>query len=319
MKIRRVLFGIINIIICITLQESLISQSKGAAISLDSKMGIINGTLMLPEVSPKPHVALIIAGSGPTDRDGNNPARTNNSLKIIAEELYKNGIASVRYDKRGIGESKAAAVAERNLRFEDYINDATSWILMLKKDARFSKVIVVGHSEGSLIGLVASRLATADAFISAAGAGKTADKIIKEQLSVQPESVTSIAFPILDSLVLGKKVNNVHPMLNPLFRESIQPYVISWIKYDPSKEIAKLKIPTLIIQGTTDLQITVEDAELLSKANPKAKLVTIDGMNHIFREASLDRQANFATYKNPGLPVVPEFLESITQFIIGIK
>ena len=119
--------------------------------------------------------------------------------------------------------------------------------------------------------------------------------------------------------MLGNKVKNIHPMLNPLFRESIQPYLISWLKYDPSNEIGKLKIPCLILQGTTDIQIKVDDAKMLAKKSPKSELKIIEGMNHIFKEAPLDRQANIATYNNPNLPLAPGFFESIARFIKKIN
>ena len=124
-------------------------------ITLETKTGDIKGSLLIPSVSEKTAVVLIIAGSGPTDRNGNNPMMTNNSLKMLAKELQKNGIASVRYDKRGIGESKNSGLQEIDLRFEDYVQDVEGWIKLLKEDDRFSNIIVLGHSEGSLIGMIA--------------------------------------------------------------------------------------------------------------------------------------------------------------------
>lgn len=283
-------------------------------IILHTKTGEIFGTLTTPEKFDKIPVALIIAGSGPTDRDGNNPMMKNNSLKILASELSKNGIATLRYDKRAIAESKAAGISETDLRFDDYVNDAREWVQLLKQDKRFSKVIVIGHSEGSLIGMLAGM--TADKFISVAGAGQSADKILKEQLSAQPKEVQDLSFPIIDSLKNGKKVDNVNPMLFSLFRPSIQPYMISWFKYDPQNEIKKLSIPTLILQGTNDIQVSVEDARRLSNANSKAHLVLIDKMNHIFKIVEGDRQANLKTYNNPSLPIADELVKSITDFIL---
>ena len=161
----------------------------------------------------------------------------------------------MRYDKRGIAESKGAGKSETDLRFDDYVNDAKEWTQLLKKDKRFSKVIVIGHSEGSLIGMIAGT--TADKFISIAGAGQSADKILKEQLSSQPKEVQDLSFPMIDSLKNGKTIDNVPPMLNSLFRPTVQPYMISWFKYDPQNEIKKLSILTLILQGTTDIQVSV--------------------------------------------------------------
>ncbi|MCG9792628.1 alpha/beta hydrolase [Flavobacterium algicola] len=283
-------------------------------IILKTKSGDIFGTLTTPKSFSNISVALIIAGSGPTDRDCNNPMMKCDAYKKLAYGLSENNIASLRYDKRGIAESKAAGKSETDLRFDDYVNDAKEWIQLLKQDKRFSKVIVIGHSEGSLIGMIASTIA--DKFISIAGAGQSADKTIKEQLSTQPKEVQDLSYPILDSLVKGKTADNVNPVLNSLFRKSVQPYMISWFKYDPQIEIQKLNMPILIVQGTNDIQVTVEDAKRLSKANPKSQLVLIEKMNHIFRTVDGDKKANVATYNNSSLPLADGFIKNITSFIL---
>lgn len=290
--------------------DTLFSESQ---MVLKTNTGDIYGTLTLPVHADNIPVALIIAGSGPTDRDGNNPFMKNNSLLQLAHQLAENNIASLRYDKRGIAESKQAALNEANLRFEDYVNDAKQWIELLKKDKRFSQVVVIGHSEGSLIGMTAA--AGADKFISIAGAGRPADQILKEQLAAQPQSVKDMSFPIIDSLKNGKLVVNVNPMLNALFRPSVQPYLISWFQYDPQQEIGKLKMPVLILQGTNDLQVTVDDANRLSAANPNSKLVLIENMNHIFKRVNADRQENIKTYSNPQLPIDKELVAAIVAFV----
>jgi uncharacterized protein len=276
--------------------------------------GDIFGTLTLPKNFSNGPVALIIAGSGPTDRNGNNPSMKNESLRMLSYALANNAIASLRYDKRGIAESRESMKGESQLRFEDYIRDAEGWLDLLKKDKRFSKVVVIGHSEGSLIGMVAA-YKHADGFVSVAGAGRSADKILKEQLSKQPQSVQDLSFPVIDSLVKGKTVSNVDPMLYSLFRPSVQPYIISWFKYDPQAEIKKLSIPALVLQGTNDIQVSTEDAHLLAKANDHAQLVLIDNMNHILKTVQGDRDANMATYTNPSLPINDTLVDAIVNFI----
>jgi len=175
---------------------------------------------------------------------------------------------------------------------------------------------VICHSEGSLIGMIASQVNNVNKFISIAGAGQPADKIIREQLKSQPMSVTIPANAFLDKLVKGETIANVPPMLNSFFRLSVQPYMISWIKYDPQKEIAKLKIPVLIIQGTTDIQVGIDDAKRLAKAQPAAKLVIIDGMNHIMKQAPIDRQLNLLTYTQPDLPLTRELNNFLISFML---
>ena len=131
-------------------------------ISLETPTGTLYGTLALPQSRSRVPAVLIIAGSGPTDRDGNSPVfkGPNNSLKLLAEGLAAHGIASVRYDKRGIGETgKAMQLAaektttvlrEEDLSFENFIDDAVRWGKQLRADRRFSSLTVIGHSEGSL-------------------------------------------------------------------------------------------------------------------------------------------------------------------------
>jgi pimeloyl-ACP methyl ester carboxylesterase len=287
---------------------------KETNVTLKINVDQLYGTLTVPDDVKKCPVALIIAGSGPTDRNGNNPMMKNNSLKMLAEALAKNGIASLRFDKRGIGESKASAVTESSLVFENYTEDAKSWINFLKQDKRFTQLTVIGHSEGSLIGMIAG--AKANKFISIAGAGESADKLLKSQISSKSnKQVEDMTFPIIDSLKAGNKVNKVDPLLNSLFRASIQPYLISWFKYDPQIEIKKLTVPVLIIQGNNDLQVSVKDAENLSQANKNAELVIIDKMNHVLKIIDGDKQANIASYNNENLPVSETMINKIVSFI----
>ena len=271
---------------------------------------------MCPENSEKIPLAIIISGSGPTDRDGNNPKMTNNSLKMLVESLYNNGIATVRYDKRGIGESTIINFNEKDLRFENYITDAENWVELLKNDARFSKIIIIGHSEGSLIGMIASQNKAVDKFISVAGISSNAGDLIIEQLKAQPVYVQELCAPIIDKLKNGDTVENVPPMLYSLFRPSVQPYMISWFRYDPKVEIKKLSIPILITQGSTDIQVKTEEAEKLKEANENSDIKIIEGMNHILKESVIDRQKNMQTYTNPNLKIKEELVSIIVEFIM---
>ncbi len=281
--------------------------------------GTLNGTLLAFKSRKAVPLVVIIAGSGPTDRNGNNPMMKNNSLKYLAETLAGQGIASFRYDKRGVGASAKAMVKEDSLTFETYINDAVAWMTFLKKDRRFSKIIVAGHSEGALIGMVAAAKAKADGYISIAGAGKPAAQTIRTQLKSQPEAIRAEAGKILDSLQAGKLVAQPNPMFAALFRPSVQPYLVSWFKYDPAVEIGKLAVPMLVVQGTTDVQVGVDDAKLLAAAAPSATLVLVEGMNHILKEAEADFQKNIATYTNPALPLKPELAAYLQGFLKQFK
>jgi len=299
------------------------SFARGNANTSESEMilrtstGNIVGTLTIPQQEKPMPVVIIIPGSGPTDRNGNSTIGLHTDLyKMLAEGLAQNKIASLRFDKRGIGESKAALASETSIRFDTYVDDVVDWISMLKANKRFSKIYLLGHSEGSLIGMLAAEKTKIAAFISIAGAGKSADKILQEQLKDKlPPQLLSESDNIIDSLKAGKTVENVSPALNTLYRPSVQPYMISWMKYDPAKEISKLKIPVLIIQGTTDLQVPVSDARILEAANPDAKLVVIDNMNHVLKESDNDQQHNLATYRNPDFPLKAGLMNDLVQFI----
>ena len=282
--------------------------------------GSISGTLTMPKsVNGKIPVVLIIAGSGPTDRDGNNNMGLNtNTYKMLATALGKSGIASLRYDKRMVGKS-ISSIKEKELHFDDYIDDAIALINLLHDDPRFSKVIVLGHSEGSLVGMIAAFDQPVNAFISVSGTAQTADKIITEQLKNSPDYSRIGMRSILDSLRKGKFTDQVDPSLYALARPSVQPYLLSWMFRDPVREIHKLKIPVLILHGTSDLQVQVTDAEKLKKAKSDAVLTIIPNMNHVLKDAPVDRDKNMATYKDPTLPLKPELVTAITGFIEKLK
>jgi pimeloyl-ACP methyl ester carboxylesterase len=290
-------------------------------ITLDTPTGKIAGTLLVPAATGRMPLVVIIAGSGPTDRNGNSPLLPggNNSLKLLAEGLAERGIASLRYDKRGVAASATAMVSEANLRFDMYADDAAGWIRRLRSDARFSTITVVGHSEGSLLGMLATQRGAADGYVSIAGAGRAADKVLREQLGKQlPPDLLSFSNKALDALLAGRTVDSVPPPLASLFRPSVQPYMISWLRVDPQVEITRLGVPALIVQGTLDAQVSVGDAQLLAKAEPKAKLLVIDGMNHVFKRAGADQAAQLASYSDPNLPVAPELIDGIATFVKGV-
>jgi uncharacterized protein len=295
-------------------QQSVDKAMQAKEMQLDLPVGKVSGTLLVPEGKGPFPVAIIIAGSGPTDRNGNQPMGSNNSLKMLAEELGKQGIATLRYDKRGIGQSKITQ-KESELRFDDFVNDARLWVEKLKSDKAFSKVYVIGHSEGSLIGMIAAAQAKADGFVSLAGVAQSADKILLEQLKALPPNLYEESVMVIDSLKAGKMVENTNPTLVMVFRSSVQPYMISWFKYEPVQEIKKLTIPVLIIQGSTDLQVKVEQATALAAANGLAKLKVIEQMNHVLKPAALEQSENLATYSNPGLALKEELAPEVIGFI----
>ena len=287
-------------------------------VTLTTKTGVLHGTLLIPTgtKSPMP-VALIIAGSGPTDRDGNSPLLPgkNNSLKMLADALGQHGIATLRYDKRGVGASAGAMGQESDLRFTTYVEDAVDWLEWLRADPRFSQRIVIGHSEGSLIGVLAAQRSSVSHVVSVAGAGRPIEEVLDEQLSrmLSPELLGDTR-RILAELKTGRAVESVPPQLAAIFRPSVQPYMISWLPIDPAREVGRLTVPVLVVQGTTDIQVNNADADRLANGHSRATVETIEGMNHVLKEVR-DPSQQAASYSDPALPLHPRLVESIATFV----
>jgi pimeloyl-ACP methyl ester carboxylesterase len=306
---------------CITFA---VAAGAGAApvadqpIVLDTPTGKIAGSLILPSSTGPMPVVLIIAGSGPTDRNGNSSALpgANNSLMLLAQALGEAGIASVRYDKRGIAGSLPAGASEADLRFETYVDDAAGWVAMLRRDPRFSSVTVIGHSEGSLIGMLAAKKAGANAFVSVAGVARGAADVLRTQFAGKlPPTLAAQNEAALVSLEGGRTTTSAPMELAALYRDSVQPYLISWFKYVPADRIGALDVPMLIVQGTTDIQVPASEAEALKKARPQAQLLIIPGMNHVLKMVDTPMPAHLASYSDPALPVAPALITALVDFV----
>ena len=290
--------------------------------TLTTPSGVIHGTIDLPSGTGPFPVVLIIAGSGPTDRDGNSAmlAGKNNSLKMLAQSLATANIASLRFDKRGIAASAAAGPKEADLRFENYVDDAAAWVEQLRHDKRFSTVTIIGHSEGALIGAIAAARTHPNAFISVAGVGRSAGLVLREQMNGKlPAPLFQANEKILRELEAGRTTEDVPPALKSLYRSSVQPYLISWFKYNPSEIVASIKEPILICQGTTDIQVAVEEAEALKKNASAAKLVIIEGMNHVLKSVPADPVKQTSSYTDPALPINAELMKNIIEFVPRAK
>lgn len=279
----------------------------------------LHTVLTTPSTQSTAPLAIIIAGSGPTDLNGNNPVMTNNSLKYLSEELIANNIATLRFDKRGIAKSAYPNMDEAELTIDRFYGDVEV-LIEYGKSKGFKEIFVIGHSEGSLLGIMALQKQKANGFISLAGIGCPADEIIIKQVKPQlPPKLFKQTVTILDSLKAGFTVKNVPNDLMALFRPSIQPYMISWLKLDPSIMIKNINCPALIINGTNDIQVGTEEADKLSKAVPGSEKLIIKDMNHILKTIKGGFQANYATYSNPDLPVNKELVVGIVKFINSNK
>ena len=276
---------------------------------------LLNGSLYTPsQQNKKQNLVILIAGSGPTDRDGNQMGLANNSLKLLAEALANNGIAVYSYDKRIFAQMASGKLDEASLSFDNFIDDAKAVIQHFKNQKKYNSITVAGHSEGALIGMVAAN-GNADGYISIAGAGRPIDEVLLEQIEKQAPFLKEEVQKNLETLKNGTTFELKNQMLASLFRASVQPYMISWIKYNPQTEIKKLQIPTLLINGDKDIQVSVQDAQLLQQAKLNAQLHIIQNMNHVFKEIKGDDAENKAAYTNPDLPISIELSSIITTFI----
>ncbi|MEY4531817.1 MAG: hypothetical protein RLZZ156_2538 [Deinococcota bacterium] len=297
------------------------AQSQTEPTKLERENAVVRGTLTIPTTTGKIPVALLIAGSGATDQNGNSlgsPIQPN-SYTLLATSLAEKGVATLRYDKRGIG-SSSSTQSESQTRFTDFSDDAALMLQGLKTDQRFSSIYVIGHSEGSLLGMLAAQKTAITGFISLAGAGRPIDQILLEQLTPQVNT-TQLAeikrvLAVLKNgqTIPAKDISLPAQLTSALFRDSVQPYLISWIKYDPAEEIKKLATSVLVMQGTTDVQVSVKDATRLATAVGQQP-VLLENVNHVLKTATLEPASQNAAYTNPKLPIAPSLIEALVKFI----
>ncbi len=308
-----------NILLILTFLTCSFGFSQQDSI-IESQVSInkfIDGTFTAPVNIDQPDLVILIQGSGPIDRNGNGFMMKNDGSKLIAKELAEHGIASYRFDKR-IFKMNKLKIREEDLKFEDFIQDVSTIIDHFKAQNSFGRIIIAGHSEGSLIGMVAA-LDKADAFISLAGPGRSIDKIVIDQLAKQSPELSENSKKAFQEIKERGRTSNYDPLLQSIFRPSVQPFLRSWMKYNPTEEIAKLDMPILIINGSFDIQVDANEANLLAEANPKAKLIILDKMNHVFRKIEGDNLDNTKAYNEPNRPLHPELIPSLVSFIRSVK
>lgn len=294
---------------CFVYGQNTVRNSRDISVS-----PFIDGTIMVPTSSEKPTLAIIIGGSGPTDRDGNQFMMKNNSLRFLAEGLYDQGIATFRYDKRIVKQLKDRTLNEESIRFNDFIKDAEDVLDYFNRSNAFSKIYVIGHSQGSLVGMVAAQ-GRADGFISIAGAGQEIDDVIVDQLEKQAPGLKDNARTSFDDMRANGIALNYSQGLESIFRPSIQPFLITWMRYNPQTEIQKLDIPVLIINGDQDLQVQISEAEKLKAAKPEATLEIIPLMNHVLKEIDGDDIDNSKSYNEPSRINIPAITSIIVNFM----
>lgn len=273
----------------------------------------IEGSLLLPESGQSDYLAIIIAGSGPTDRDGNQNFLKSNNLKKLAKSLAQEGIASFRYDKRIVKQIRKGNV-DKNIMFDDFVTDASSVIDYFYDKKQFKSIYVIGHSQGSLVGMMALSEKSAG-FISLAGAGQSIDIVITDQIEKMAPGLTEDAKKTFEVLKKGETTTDYPPALASVFNIDTQPFITNWMQYKPKEIISKVETPILIINGTKDLQVSVEEANQLKDANPKAELKIIENMNHVLFIIEGDDLENSKSYNESFRPISTELVETISRFI----
>ncbi len=265
---------------------------------------------------------LLIAGSGPTDHDGDStaPGIRPGTLRQLAAGLADIGVVSLRYDKRFIARSATPGQTERDLTLDIAVDDAVRMAQRLAREPGVTCIVIAGHSEGALIGALAAAHTPTCGLISISGMGRPFDEVVNAQLVAAhvPDAVMQSVAQVWVELKAGRLVPSVRAT-DPLFRPSVQPYLISTLAHPPTEAIAAVRSAVLILQGTTDLQVSLDDAQRLAAARPGAKLVVLNGVNHVLKTAPLDRAANIATYGQPDAPLAPSVMPAISAFITAVQ
>ena len=272
----------------------------------------VDGTLLKPNEGSK-NLAIIIADSGPIDRDGNQDFQKTNNLKKLAVALTNHGISTFRYDKRIIKQIRRRNL-DPTIKFDDFINDAKEVIDYFKNQHAYDKIYVIGHSQGSLIVMVAAK-DRADAFISLNGSAQTIDNVILKQVELTAHMFTEDTQRVFSILKEGKTTKKYPTALASFFDISVQPFMASWMQYSPVEELKKLDIPVLILNSTKDLQVSKEEAEALNAAGKHSELKLIDKMNHVLFIIEGNDQENAKSYNDHAGKVSEELIKDILAFI----
>lgn len=297
----------------------------GEPIEAAGPLGPLSGTLLRSAESEGGPVALIIPGSGPTDRDGNNPLGVAaSSYRLLAEALLERGIASVRIDKRGMFASKAAVRDANAVTVPDYVADTAAWVDATRQATGAKCVWLIGHSEGGLVALAAAQEVDGlCGLVLLAAPGRPLGDVIKDQIRANPMNITLIvpADNAVDILASGRKVDaaSLPAPLQGLFNPAVQGFLISLFSYDPAALAAQTRLPLLIVQGGRDMQVPLADAEQLAAANPAARLVVLPELNHVLKDVAEGTPANLAAYRDPALPLGKGVAEAIADFMLAGK
>ena len=279
------------------------------------RVGAIDAVLTVPSDVERPPVALLIAGSGTTDHDGNGPQIKPATLKKLSEQLAARKIATLRYDKRGAGGWKPEFGRPEDFRFRDYVDDAVALVNYLRGSGKFSKVIVVGHSEGGLVAILTARRVPVDRLVLLATAARRQGDLLKAQLekTLTPEMFKPIAKAI-DDIMSGQIVDP--PPTGLSIPPPMQPGIASAFIEDPIVPLKLIEAPTLIVGGGRDRQVARLDFAALTAASPAAKTLWLADINHVLVDVT-DEADDLAAYNQPERALDPELVDSVAAFILA--
>ncbi|WP_106792285.1 alpha/beta hydrolase [Aquimarina sp. Aq78] len=273
----------------------------------------IEGSLVTPYSEDNVPLVIFIMDAGAINRDGNDRMSKNDTFKQLSYELAKEGIATYRYDKR-LFKMDGLGIKEHEISLDHYIEDAISIVDYFNKNGKYKKVIIAGHGQGSLVGMIAAK-GRADGFISITGNAISIDQVIIEQIAKQAPGLDKSASVAFKQLKENGRATNYDPALESIFRYNLQPFMSSWVKYNPSEEILKLEMPVLIIYGDKDIQVELVQAEKFKEIIPQAEYLFVMDMNHILKEIKGGRLENHKSYNEPYRKIMPEVLTGITNFV----
>ncbi len=301
-----------------------VSNPNEQTYKIKTASSTIEGVLRVPKTSISAGTAqntlvFIVPDASGTDRDGN----MGDGIKAapyrhLSENLAANGIATFRYDKRGVGNSTFEG-ENKPIVFEDFIGDAQKCLDSLRASGKFSKIIVAGHGEGALVGMILAQRTPFDGFVSLAASAKRIDSFMVDQVRRGSPELAYALRVVYDKWEKNEPVDSFPKAIKDYIHPALKPFVIDMMRFMPTVEIAKVRVPTLIIHGKTDVSVPFASGVRLSKAKPDAQFYLHESMNHVLKDGDLNLLDTKKVNENPNLPLSTGLVSTIVNFIIKVE